>query len=139
MKSFALFAATAALLLPLTGCQTNVNTVSRAEPLARPNFVNDKRVVTDRSLGELIGVVSVNETIVSGNLRKVQVTLENLRDNNREIRYRFEWVDQDGMAVGGVSELWLPLVLAGRETRSVSPVATSPRAADFTLKIVEGK
>jgi uncharacterized protein YcfL len=139
MKSFALFAATAALLLPLTGCQTNVNTVSRAEPLARPNFVNDKRVVTDRSLGELIGVVSVNETIVSGNLRKVQVTLENLRDNNREIRYRFEWVDQDGMAVGGVSELWLQLVLAGRETRSVSTVATSPRAADFTLKIVEGK
>jgi uncharacterized protein YcfL len=101
--------------------------------------VNDKRVVTDRSLGELIGVVSVNETIVSGNLRKVQVTLENLRDNNREIRYRFEWFDQDGMAVGGVSELWLPLVLAGRETRSVSTVATSPRAADFTLKIVEGK
>jgi uncharacterized protein YcfL len=139
MKSFALFAATAALLLPLTGCQTNVNTVSRAEPLARPNFVNDKRVVTDRSLGELIGVVSVNETIVSGNLRKVQVTLENLRDNNREIRYRFEWVDQDGMAVGVGSELWLPLVLAGRETRSVSTVATSPRAADFTLKIVEGK
>jgi hypothetical protein len=35
--------------------------------------------------------------------------------------------------------LWLPLVLAGRETRSVSTVATSPRAADFTLKIVEGK
>lgn len=139
MKSFALFAATAALLLPLTGCQTNVNTVSRAEPLARPNFVNDKRVVTDRSLGELIGVVSVNETIVSGNLRKVQVTLENLRDNNREIRYRFEWVDQDGMAVGVGSELWLPLVLAGRETRSVSTVATSPRAADFTLKIVEDK
>jgi uncharacterized protein YcfL len=139
MKSFALFAATAALLLPLTGCQTNVNTVSRAEPLARPTLGTDKPVVTDRSLGELIGVVSVNETIVSGNLRKVQVTLENLRDNNREIRYRFEWVDQDGMAVGGVSELWLPLVLAGRETRSVSTVATSPRAADFTLKIVEGK
>jgi uncharacterized protein YcfL len=139
MKSFALFAATAALLLPLTGCQTNVNTVSRAEPLARPTLVNDKRVVTDRSLGELIGVVSVNETIVSGNLRKVQVTLENLRDNNREIRYRFEWVDQDGMAVGVGSELWLQLVLAGRETRSVSTVATSPRAADFTLKIVEDK
>ncbi len=139
MKSLALFAAAAALLVPLTGCQTNVNTVSRAEPLARPTLVKDKRVVTDRTLGELIGVVSVNETIVSGNLRKVQVTLENLRDNNREIRYRFEWVDQDGMAVGGVSELWLPLVLAGRETRSVSTVATSPRAVDFTLKIVEGK
>jgi hypothetical protein len=43
------------------------------------------------------------------------------------------------MGVGGVSELWLPLVLAGRETRSVSTVATSPRAVDFTLKIVEGK
>jgi uncharacterized protein YcfL len=139
MKSLAPFAAVAALLLPLSGCQTNVNTVSRAEPLARPTLVNDKRVVTDRTLGELIGVVSVNETVVSGNLRKVQVTLENLRDNNREIRYRFEWVDQDGMAVGSGAELWQPLVLAGRETRSISTVATSPRAVDFTLKIVEGK
>ncbi len=139
MKFLAPLAAVAALLVPLSGCQTNVNTVSRAEPLARPTLVNDKRVVTDRTLGERIGVVSVNETVVSGNLRKVQVTLENLRDNNREIRYRFEWIDQDGMAVGGGAELWQPLVLAGRETRSVSAVATSPRAVDFTLKIVEGK
>jgi uncharacterized protein YcfL len=123
----------------LGGCATNVNSVSRTDSLASPSIVNDRRVVTDKSLGDTIRIVGVNESTVSGNLKKVQVTLENAKNNTRVISYKFEWIDQDGMAAGGITESWKPLALAGRETVMVSAVATSPRSVDFTLKLIEGK
>ncbi len=123
----------------LAGCASSINTVSRSESLATPALVNDKRIITDASLGKLVRVISVNEATVSGNLKKVQVTLENVKDKAHTVNYRFEWINQDGMAADGSGEVWRPLHLAGRETRNISSVATSPRAADFTLKLVESR
>ncbi len=123
----------------LAGCTTNVNTVSASDSLATPAMVNDRRVITDSSLDRTIRIVSVNESTVSGGLKKVQVTLENAKNNARSVSYTFEWVNRDGMAVGGTGEVWKPLHFAGRETKAVSAVATSLQAVDFTLKLVEGK
>lgn len=138
MKSIILLAAVAGLAL-VSGCATNVNTVERAQSQATPNYVADKRVITDSTLGGLIRIVSVNESTVSGNLKKVQVVLENAKDNTRRVSYKFEWTDQDGMATNGIVQSWQPLVLAGRETVTVSSVAISPKAVDFKLKLVESK
>jgi len=123
----------------LSGCATNVNTVSRSESQATPAMVSDKRVITDVSLGKAIRIVGVNEAAVSGNLKKVQVTIENAKNNARVVNYKFEWTNQDGMSTGGVTETWKTLPLAGRETVTISSVATSPKAVDFTLKLLEGK
>lgn len=131
----ALFAA--ASLVALTGCATNVNTVERAQPMATPDYVSDKRVVTDNTLARKVRVNSVNQSTVSGNLLKVQATLENLKNDPRTIRYKFEWIDQSGMAVGSPNETWKVITLLGRETTTVSTVAVSPRAVDFVLKLSE--
>lgn len=139
MKPILAAASLMAGVVLLSGCATNVNTVSRSQPQASPNMVSDKRVITDTSLGKAIRIVGVNESVVSGNLKKVQVTVENAKDNARVINYKFEWTNEDGMATGGVTETWKTLPLAGRETVSISAVATSPKAVDFTLKLLEGK
>lgn len=136
MKSITLLAAVAGLALA-SGCATNVNTVERAQSQATPNYIADKRVITDATLGGLLRIVSVNESTVSGNLKKVQVVLENAKDNTRRVNYKFEWTDQDGMATNGIVQSWQPLVFAGRETLTVSSVAISPKAVDFKLKLVE--
>ncbi len=136
MKSILVLAAIAGLAL-VTGCATNVNSVANAQPSARPNMVADKRVITDQSLGGLIRVVSVNDAVVSGNLKKVQVTLENAKNNSRTISYKFEWTDQDGMATNGITQSWQSLSFSGRETQTISSTAISPKAVDFTLKIKE--
>lgn len=138
MKSITLLAAFSGLALA-AGCATNVNTVERAQSQATPNYVADKRVITDATLGGLLRIVSVNESTVSGNLKKAQVTLENAKDNTRRVSYKFEWTDQDGMATNGIVQSWQPLVLAGRETVTVSSIAISPKAVDFKLKLVEAK
>jgi uncharacterized protein YcfL len=136
MKTITLLGALSGLVLA-SGCATNVNTVERADSQATPNLIADKRVITDASLGGLIRIVSVNESTVSGNLKKVQVTLENAKNNTRRISYKFEWIDQDGMATNSVVQSWQSLSFAGRETQTVSAVAISPKAVDFKLKLIE--
>ncbi len=126
--------ATAGLLAG--GCATSVNTVQRAEAQAMPSYVNDQRVITDSSLGRTLAIVSVNDAKVSGDLLKVQVTLENRSGRAKRFNYKFDWIAEDGMEMqtaGG----WRTLHLEGREQRSVSAIATSPRAVDFRLKLME--
>lgn len=127
----------AGALAAFTGCATNLNTVERAQPQATPDYIADKRVVTDNSLARLVRVNSVNQATVSGNLLKVQATLENLKNNPRTVRYKFEWIDESGMAVGSPNETWKTITLMGRETTTVSTVAVTPRAVDFVLKLSE--
>ena len=129
----------AAALVAMPGCATNVNTVERAQSQATPDYVSDKRVVTDNTLARTVRVNSVNQATVSGNLLKIQFALENLKNNPRTIRYKFEWIDQSGMAVNSPNETWKTLLLQGRETTMISTVAINPRAVDFVLKLSEYK
>ena len=128
---------TAALAALLSGCATNVNTYERAESQAAPSYVADKRVITDNSLAGTFRVVSINQATVSGNLLKVQATVENLKSNARALNYKFEWIDVDGMALDTANETWKSLRLQGRETGTINTVSVSPRAVDFRLKFRE--
>jgi uncharacterized protein YcfL len=126
----------ATLAMLLGGCQ-NVNTYENAESHATPTYVADKRVITDNSLAGTVRVLSINQATVSGNLLKIQATVENLKSSLRTINYKFEWVDQDGMSVNSPNETWKSLQLQGRETQTISTVAVSPKAVDFKLKFRE--
>ncbi len=126
----------ATLALLLSGCQ-NVNTYENAESRATPTYVADKRVITDNTLAGTVRVVSINQATVSGNLLKIQATVENLKSSLRTVNYKFEWVDQDGMSVSSPNETWKSLQLQGRETQTISTVAVSPKAVDFKLKFRE--
>ena len=83
----------AGTVLFLAGCASNVNTYERAESQATPNVIADKRVITDNTLAGTVRVVSINQGTVSGNLLKVQATVENLRNSTRTVNYKFEWAD----------------------------------------------
>lgn len=123
-------------VLFLAGC-TSVNTYERAESQATPNYIADKRVITDGTLAGIVRVVSINQATVSGNLLKIQATVENLKSSTRSVGYKFEWIAQDGMAIDSPNETWKTLMLQGRETTTISTVAVSPRAVDFKLKFRE--
>ncbi|SRR5690606_3989669 len=136
MKSAALLVLASSALL-LAGCATNVNTVQRAEPQAAPSLVNDRRVVTDQTLAKAVNIIAVNEATVSGDLLKIQVTLQNRKNSTRTYKYRFEWIGDDGMELSSPGNSWRVLTFQGGEVRAISAVATSPRAVDFRLKLQE--
>lgn len=126
--------------LVLTACQTrSVNTVERANPLALPQGVVDRRVQADVSLSETLRVLAVNQTLVSGDLLKLQVRVENLSQKTQFFRYRIEWYDREGFLVETSTDLWKPLILQGREVSSLTSVALSPKAVDFVVKFQESR
>ncbi|WP_404424927.1 DUF1425 domain-containing protein [Nibricoccus sp. IMCC34717] len=136
MKAFLPLALLAVLLG--AGCATqNVNTVSRANEQAAPNFIADKRVVTDASLAGKVRILAVNEGKVSGDHLKIQVRIENNKSKTVMFRYRVEWVDANGMMLPTPTDLWKPFTLQGREQSVIEAVAVSPKAVDFVLKIQE--
>ena len=125
------------LILFLAGCAQNVNTYERAESQAAPSYIADKRVITDNTLAGTVRVTSINQSTVSGNLLKVQATVENIRSSLKTVSYKFEWIAEDGMAVDSPNETWKSLTLQGRESITISTVAITPRAVDFKLKFRE--
>lgn len=125
-----------AVVALLEGC-SSVNTVERAQPLASPMMVADKRIQPDGSLRKKISILQVNEGTVSGNLMKAQVVLNNTKSRAVNINYSFEWFDVNGMQVNATSTAWKSLRLLGKESKAVSAVAPKPQAVDFVLKLVE--
>lgn len=137
MKRILLATAAASLALFAGGCATSVNTVTRAESQASPSFVNDQRVMTDATLGRKLTVVSINEGKASGDLLRIQATLRNNSSKPQSYLYKFDWISDEGMELSSPTGGWKTLQLEGKEERSVSAIATSPRAVDFRLKLRE--
>jgi uncharacterized protein YcfL len=119
----------------VAGCTTATNTYERAAPQAAASSVPLSKVIGDESLERTFRVTSVAQSTVSGNLLKVQATVENLETKMRTLNYKFEWVDNTGMSIDSPNEGWKTIQLQGREAQTIQSVAVSPRAVDFRLKL----
>jgi len=132
MKNIILITILASLLC---ACST-VNMVEPANKQGQKQMVNDKRVITDSSLDDYAYIAGVNTAIVSGNLLKVQVEIVNSSTAYRSVNYQFNWFDENGMEVSGVTSPWQVLTIEGGERKYISAVATNPRVKDFSLKLL---
>ncbi len=120
------------------GCtRISVATVESAQPVGTPNLVPDKRVMLDLTLRRKIHVVQVNEGVVSGDLKQVQVVLASNMTKPVSINYAIEWFDENGMQVNSSSTAWKSLRFLGMEKKTVSAIAPRPNAVDFVLKLQE--
>jgi uncharacterized protein YcfL len=137
MKRLLAASALIGLALLATGCATSVNTATRAESQASPAYVNDQRVITDQSLARKLTIVSINEGKASGNLLRIQATLRNNSSKPQTYLYKFDWISDEGMDLSSPTGGWQTLRFEGKEERSISAIATNPRAVDFRLKLRE--
>lgn len=119
----------------IAGCRTATNTYEQAAPQAVSSAVSISKVIGDESLLRSIQMTSVVQSTVSGNLRKMQATVENLDSKVRTLNYKIEWIDDSGMAIDSANEGWRTIQLQGRESQSIQSVAVSPKAVDFRLKL----
>ncbi|MGE9296931.1 MAG: DUF1425 domain-containing protein [Puniceicoccales bacterium] len=124
-----------AALLVFAGCQS-VNTVERAEPLANPSPLLSKVEITDSFLGNRMKVVNVAQTIVSGDLLKVQAEIQSTSNHYRTFNYRFIWIEESGMAVQSPAPTWRSAQLPAGGVVYISDVAPNPRAVDFKLELI---
>lgn len=136
MKTFLSISAALCAAFLLSACSNSVNTVERADPLATPDRIADKRVVTDPSLGRRVRVLGVNQG-ATGDLMRVQVEVENLTYSPHNFNYQFTWIDQDGFQVTSPAPTWKNAQVNGRERLFLSAIAPTPRAVDFRLNLLE--
>ena len=91
----------------------------------------DKRMVRMGNTSDF-KVSELKRADVNG-LLKVQVQVENA-GNSKPVSYRFRWVDQAGMMVGGV-EGWKPLPVEKGRIEIIEGVAPTPEVKDFRLEL----
>ncbi len=119
----------------IAGCTTATNTYERSAPRANIVGVPFTKIIGDESLGRIFQVTGINQSTVSGNLLKVQATVENIDTKIRTLNYKIEWIDDSGMSIESVNEAWKSIQLQGRESQTIQSVAINPKAVDFRIKL----
>lgn len=131
--------AAAALIasLGLVGCSTTagVETTGKTTWDDQGARTLEKNVVFNNSgLKGDIQIVDVKSAL-AGNIMRAQATLRSKDRDTVPFQYRFEWLDANGIEINSGSGSWKPLILYGRESKTVQAVAPDPRAKEFKLKI----
>ena len=121
----------------LTGCHNSINSTVRATGKAQPSYVQHKNIQTDSSLSKKVHILNVAEDLVSGNILRLQATVQNSRKKSITLNYIFEWYDANGIIIPSTIKQWKSIHLRGAESRPVVGIAPSPNAVDFVLKIAE--
>jgi uncharacterized protein YcfL len=77
------------------------------------------------------------KSVMAGDIMRAQATLRSKDKNTLPFQYRFEWYDGGGLEINSGAGSWKPLILYGRESKTIQGVAPDPRAKEFKLKIRE--
>lgn len=72
-------------------------------------------------------------------LMKVSVKLTSNQNKSIVAQSKFAWFDADGAEIDPDTDPWRPLVLHGKETRTVQGAAPNGSAASFKLRVRAGE
>ena len=125
--------------LGLAGCSTTagVETTGKTSWDEQGARTLEKKVVFNNSgLKGDVQIVDVKSAL-AGDIMRAQATLRSKDKDTIPLQYRFDWYDAGGFEINSGAGSWKPLILNGRETKTVQGVAPDPRAKEFLLKIRE--
>ena len=151
MKRQGLFAAAAVLAaLGLAGCQDTINTVENRDLAMTPSAVDTRAFNTDSFCRDRLALVSTRSTVTPGGVMMVQAQIRSERygfwselwsgmtgTNPYHVLYRFDWMDENGMAVSTAANAWQTAIFAPGETKFLQGVAPNSRCRDFILSVRE--
>ena len=72
-------------------------------------------------------------------LMKVSLKLTSRQNKSIVAQAKFAWFDADGAEIDPDTDAWRPLVLHGKETRTIQGVAPSAKAVAFKLRVRQGE
>jgi uncharacterized protein YcfL len=125
--------------LGLGGCSTTagVETTGKTSWDEQGARTLEKNVVFNNSgLKGDIQIIDV-KSAMAGDIMRAQATLRSKDRDTLPFQYRFDWYDASGIEINSGSGSWKPLILYGRESKTIQAVAPDPRAKEFKLKIRE--
>ena len=125
--------------LGLTGCSTTAGVEATGKMSWDDQGARtlDKNVqFNNSSLKGDIQIVDIKSTM-AGDIMRAQATLRSKDKDTLPFQYRFEWYEASGLEINSGAGSWKPLILNGREAKTIQAVAPDPRAKEFKLKIRE--
>ncbi len=141
-RKLVLYGMAAAMLLATTGL-AGCSTTAGVEATGKTSWNEegarglDKKIIfNNSSLAGDIEIVDVKSALV-GDVMRVQAALRSKDKDTLPFQYRFDWYDAGGFEINSGAGSWKPLILTGRETKTIQAVAPDPRAKEFKLKIRE--
>jgi len=72
-------------------------------------------------------------------LMRVNVRLKSSMNRTYTAQSKFAWFDEEGMEIDPEGDPWRPLVLQGKETKTIRGVAPRASAVSFRLRVREGE
>ena len=139
-RNFVVSGITAAALiasLGLVGCSTTAGVEATGKTSWDEQGARslEKNVVFNNSgLKGDIQIVDV-KSAMAGDIMRAQATLRSKDRDTLPFQYRFDWYDASGLEINSGAGSWKPLILYGRESKTIQAVAPDPRAKEFKLKI----
>ena len=95
--------------------------------------------VDNAKLARLLEVQDVVVGQTKNGLMKVSLKLTSRQNKSIVAQAKFAWFDADGAEIDPDTDAWRPLVLHGKETRTIQGAAPNGDAATFKLRVREGE
>jgi len=120
----------------LSGCAATSGISGSAAVVKGPEgYMQESRVMVDNdSLARAIKITDLKSTF-AGDLLKANVMLHSKRTDTLALQYKFRWYNSQGIEIEPESSPWQPIIIYGRETKSVQAVAPNPSAKEFKIEI----
>ena len=95
--------------------------------------------VDNAKLAKQLRVVDLKVGQTRNGLMKANLKIQSSLNKDLTAQSKFAWFDADGAEIDPDGDPWRPLVLHGKETRTVQGVAPNAQAASFKLRLRPGE
>jgi uncharacterized protein YcfL len=95
-------------------------------------LLNSKVVYNSSTLARKVAIEEMTSS-KAGDMLLAQVTMRSKAGDTINLQYKFEWFDQSGLALNVASASWKPLIIYGKESKTIQGLAPDPRGRDYKL------
>jgi len=95
--------------------------------------------VDDAKLARQLSVSDMKTSQTRSGMMKASVRLTSGLNKDVVAQSKFAWFDADGSEIDPDGDPWRPLVLHGKETKSIKGIAPTTRAVSFKLRVRRGE
>ena len=95
-------------------------------------LLNTKVVYNSTTLSRKVAIEEMTSS-KAGDMLLAQVTLRSKAGDTINLQYKFEWFDLNGLALNAASATWKPLLIYGKESKTIQGLAPDPRGRDYKL------
>ena len=130
-----LLTATLAGALSIGGCAVNTTGTMVSAKVEPQSGAIETRIV--RNNFWLSGNIKIEDLKASfaGDMLTANAMITSMRNKTLELQYKFRWYNAQGVEVAPDGAPWQPLMIYGRETKSLQAVAPNPSVREFKIEI----